>query len=209
MIQEILAKRSWRNPFANLSDTFRCLSERFFAASRHSQVATFLHVARDNPDRQKAWEFFCGDGAVSTFGNASYCNRATNGDIAHYLRVLDDAVFVVAPRGVGIDTCRLHETWLLGSVPIVVHDENLPLVRSIGLPAFVIENWRSAMTRSELFKRLQNFLNQDERAFTGVGWQMLFLAYWRDLVLRGAKRPFGSNEFGGVRYTEQWQYSEK
>ncbi|MBI4525296.1 MAG: hypothetical protein HY695_15955 [Deltaproteobacteria bacterium] len=90
-----------------------------------------------------------------------------------YLQHLIHYKFVVAPPGNGLDTHRVWEAMYLGVVPIVKRSVAMSSFETLGLPLWVIDDWRELETINDdgLDRKWQELHGHFDAP-------MLFMDYW-------------------------------
>jgi hypothetical protein len=102
---------------------------------------------------------------ANLFKSKPFCYHATRKPYAEYIREMKRAVFVLSPRGNGLDCHRHWEALWMGSIPIVEHSTLDPLFD--GLPVILVNNWHE-VTESflhEQYERIQQQTFELERMF--------------------------------------------
>jgi hypothetical protein len=110
---------------------------------------------------------------VNSITNANGIHMDTKQSHEVYLERVAKSVFVISPRGNGIDCHRIWECLYLGAVPIV---QKSSAFRNFNdLPILFIDNWET-ITGDFLVKQIPNFYKD--------GWNLnkLKLSYWRQLI---------------------------
>ncbi len=86
-----------------------------------------------------------------------------------FLQDVASSIFVIAPRGNGLDTHRLWEALYLGSIPVVKSSSLDPLYRD--LPVLIVKDW-TEVTEEFLQKQVQEFQTVPENL------ESLYIDYW-------------------------------
>ena len=90
-----------------------------------------------------------------------------------YLIDITKSIFVLCPRGNGIDTHRMWETLYMGSIPIVLYSD--AFASFIGLPILFINDWKEI---NEVFLR-EKIVEIKSRKWM---FDKLYLDYWIKLL---------------------------
>ncbi len=106
-------------------------------------------------------------------GRAPFCYRPIKKRFDHYLDDVAASKFVLAPRGVGLDTHRLWESLYLGAYPIVKTSPLDPLYE--GLPVVVVKNWTEI---TEAFLK-EKYEEMSQKSYT---YEKLKMRYWEQLI---------------------------
>lgn len=96
---------------------------------------------------------------------AAGCTWREPGDgVAEYVAKVRDSVYVLSPRGNGLDCHRTWEAIYLGAIPVVTRG-TLTSDLTDGLPVLVVDNWEAffAMSRAEQLETAE-ILNRRSRA---------------------------------------------
>ncbi len=107
------------------------------------------------------------------FNKASYCYFSSPKDFESYLKDMASSVFVLAPRGNGLDTHRVWEAIYLGSIAIVKTSSLDPLYKD--LPVVIVNDW-SEIDEGFL---LEKYLEMQNKGFS---LEKLDIKYWKDLI---------------------------
>ncbi len=107
------------------------------------------------------------------FSSAPYCRVTSSRNFRDYLLDLAQSQFVLSPRGNGLDSHRLWESLLMGSIPIV-KTSALDAVYD-GLPVLVVNQWEEITP--ELLQAKYTEISQ-----TTWAQERLFLPYWYALI---------------------------
>jgi hypothetical protein len=91
-----------------------------------------------------------------------------------FLKTIRNSMFVLCPRGYGIDTHRLWETLYMGSIPIVIRDPVFDEFHD--LPILFIDEW------TEL---TETFLRTEYTRIVNATWNLekLKFGYWEQLIV--------------------------
>lgn len=96
-----------------------------------------------------------------------------------YLKTLSNYKFVASPPGNGIDVHRTWEAMYLGVVPIVRHSVATAYFRRLGLPLWVVGEWRELKSVDE------TYLSQMYEQMMGrFNTPALFMPYWVERIAR-------------------------
>ena len=107
------------------------------------------------------------------FMKEEWCYRTMKKVFEGYLKDVTSSQFVIAPRGVGLDTYRLWEALYVGTIPIVKTSSLDSLYA--GLPVLVVKDWKLV---NEQFLREK----AAEFARTSFSLEKLEMAYWTRLI---------------------------
>jgi hypothetical protein len=112
---------------------------------------------------------------INLFKGKSFCFQGKNKKYPLFLTDLKASKFVFAPRGNGLDTHRLWESLLVGSIPIVKSSPLDSLYE--GLPVLVVQDWNEVT---------EEFLQQKE---IEIGQkphfpERLLIDYWLKLIVK-------------------------
>lgn len=90
-----------------------------------------------------------------------------------YLRLLNKYKFVASPPGNGIDCIRTWEALYLRTVPIVKNSINAELIKDLGLPIWVVNDYNelNKTSEDELREKYGNLMED-------VNWSYLSMDYW-------------------------------
>lgn len=91
-----------------------------------------------------------------------------------FLREIKNHIFVLCPRGNGLDTHRLWETLYMGSIPIVRKD--IAFAEFIDLPICFIDNWNEIT---------MEFLQKEKKRINSKTWNLdkLKIGYWINRII--------------------------
>jgi hypothetical protein len=95
--------------------------------------------------------------------------------LEEYLRKINNFLFVACPRGNGIDTHRVWETLLMGSIPIV---EKHSIYDNFDLPILQVESWVELLDK----KKLQPWIDKYESGELFQDISKLHMTYWKNLI---------------------------
>jgi hypothetical protein len=122
---------------------------------------------------QERWEVF------KLFSRAPFCFRTGKKPFHDYLIDMALSKFVLAPRGMGLDTYRLWEALYVGSIPIV-KTSSLDILYE-GLPVLIVSDWNDV---TEEFLE-QKYLEFAEKKFP---LEKLRFSYWKTLIKNEQKK---------------------
>ncbi|HBR70712.1 TPA: hypothetical protein DIC20_01355 [Candidatus Dependentiae bacterium] len=102
-----------------------------------------------------------------------YITWSTRKDFFSYLTDLSKSIFVLSPRGNGLDCHRTWEALLLGAIPIVKASSLDPIYHN--LPVVIVKNWE------ELSKE---FIEQklEELSHCAFSMEKIYFGYWKNLI---------------------------
>lgn len=102
-----------------------------------------------------------------------YCTCVTDRSFEEYLKDVAQSVFVLSPRGLGIDCFRTWEALLLGAIPIIKTSDLDPLFED--LPVLIINSW----TEVTLDFLLEKYQEIQQKPFNK---KKLYCQYWFDYI---------------------------
>jgi len=115
-------------------------------------------------ERQHIYNLFCDKEWISKTEIINTLEGRKN-----FLREIHNHVFVLCPRGNGIDTHRLWETLYMGSIPII--KKNIAYEDFYDLPICLVNEWEE-IDEEFLLKEQDRILNSD------LNIEKLFMNYW-------------------------------
>lgn len=88
-------------------------------------------------------------------------------------RVMTTYKFVASPPGHAIESCRTWEAMYLRTIPIVKDFVAMQYFASLGLPIWIVENWRELdnYTEESLSAKYEQFIKN-------ANWEALNMDYW-------------------------------
>ena len=121
-----------------------------------------------HPERLYVYDLFSKESYVTTIEPISSMEGRKK-----YLIDITKSIFVLCPRGNGIDTHRMWETLYMGSIPIVLYSD--AFASFIGLPILFINDWKEIN---------ENFLREKIVEIKSRKWffDKLYLDYWMKLL---------------------------
>lgn len=119
-------------------------------------------------ERQLCYDIFLGKPWV-TIGHSEKTMDARK----RFLSEIRNHLFVLCPRGNGIDTHRLWETLYMGSIPIVKRD--VAVQDFTDLPILFVDDWSDVT---------EDFLHTQYQRMRATTWNMkkLTFPYWKDMI---------------------------
>ena len=145
------------------------------ATAKPPSKLLFANFGSTHSSRKIVWEHFCGTHSRPPVPWATCVpksrlmqNNITGGNpqLVGYYKELADHMFVLAPRGNGLDTHRVWEAFHLGVVPIVASSALDPLYRSTGLPIMIVDDW-TQITKEVLVTAYKSFHGRLKRGLAG------------------------------------------
>lgn len=107
------------------------------------------------------------------FKDKPFCTTASGRTYPEYLKDLAQTLFVLSPRGNGLDCHRTWEALYMGAIPIVKHSASDSIYE--GLPVVLVDDW-TQVTEEFLQQTYQEILAQEHHL------DRLFLAYWLEKI---------------------------
>lgn len=153
-----LANRCW--PHGNIDIIKKCMQKQV----KRSVLLCATFVEPTHTSRQQIYAYF---------KKVSFCRFFDQKPWEKYLKDLNRSVFVLSPRGNGLDCHRTWEALYMGAIPIVPSTTINSLYD--GLPVVVVDNWQ---TISEHF--LKN--KREEFNVKSFKYEKLFANYWFNLI---------------------------
>jgi hypothetical protein len=95
-----------------------------------------------------------------------------------YLTRLQQSMFVLSPPGNGPDCIRTWEAMYLGVIPIVLRSPGIEYFAKLGLPLWVLEDWRELISQTRT-----SLARQYDRLYDKANLSALFLPYWKHKIL--------------------------
>ena len=142
------------------------ISENKFEENKN---LVLLNINRaTHPERLYVYDLFSKESYVTTIEPISSMEGRKK-----YLIDITKSIFVLCPRGNGIDTHRMWETLYMGSIPIVLYSD--AFASFIGLPILFINDWKEI---NEVFLR-EKIVEIKSRKWM---FDKLYLDYWMKLL---------------------------
>jgi hypothetical protein len=181
------------------------------------EVFVFFGRGKNKPHRTELHDAVCTHSTSRTLscdGDVSAAHPGTNYTEPHRVYTIASRYrYGLSPPGRGWDCYRTYEYLLLGIIPIVdrtLWNESYDLLD--GLPAIHVDGLRSDphnVTQQRIVTAIHEYLASDDyQRNSFVGWDRLFLGYWRREVLKDAGRlqemvwdEYGNGYYQGYRYT--------
>jgi len=104
------------------------------------------------------------------FSQKNYCFTSSRVSLSEYLHHIKSSVFILSPRGNGLDCFRTWEAMLMGSIPIVTTSFLDPLFED--LPVVIIDSWQN-INKELLLKKFNELKNKS------FSFEKLFMGYWQ------------------------------
>lgn len=101
------------------------------------------------------------------------------GMISHALHIkrLTEYRFVASPPGQSIESCRTWQGLYVKTVPIVKDTVALRYFASLGLPVWIVDDWK------ELENQTEASLNEKyHKLIQNARWEPLFMDFWIDMI---------------------------
>ncbi len=129
------------------------------------ETLLYINFKPDNhPERARALNYFA---------DKSFCSIDKPCSSQEFLERVSRAKYVLCPQGNGLDTHRVWETLLLGSIPILKHNELDPLYSD--LPILFVNDW-SEVSEELLQRRYAELKNGS------YNFEKLMADYWLKLI---------------------------
>ncbi|OJI09289.1 MAG: hypothetical protein COV08_01680 [Candidatus Vogelbacteria bacterium CG10_big_fil_rev_8_21_14_0_10_49_38] len=103
-------------------------------------------------------------------------------DRYRYLRTVRNYKFIAAPDGNGNDDPRRWQAMYVGVVPIVTRTASMEYFKSLGLPLYIIDDWRELARLEE--KDLERIYDELK---DGFGRAELYADFWVDKIKQNDK----------------------
>jgi len=103
-------------------------------------------------------------------------------DRYRYLRTVMNYKFIAAPDGNGNDDPRRWQAMYVGVVPIVTRTASMEYFKNLGLPMYIIDDWRELTKLEE--KDLERIYNELK---DGFGRAELYADFWVDKIKKNDK----------------------
>jgi len=108
-----------------------------------------------------------------TFINEPFCFHSSPKPFSKYLEDLTKSIFVVSPRGNGLDCHRTWEALLMGAIPIVISSSLDPMFED--LPVLIVNDWNEItlpMLEAKYLEFQTTTFNNEKK----------YLDYWLKLI---------------------------
>lgn len=214
-IERILAARNYTNPFEMRSR--KCYSE--FKADDGIDTLTSFNIESNPDERSLAWKLLCGSkpnkeeqkGYSRHPDEAPFakCNYGKADGLVRLLKEMDEVIFALSPKGMGIDCHRPWELLALGVIPVMVRYAPFDELFD-NLPVLMLDEWN--MTSEEFRTKQKSYLELSQfQNARFVGYEKLFGEYWRRRVLEaGGRNPDTMQDpITGEKFHLLWRYWEK
>lgn len=129
-----------------------------------------FQIETNSSERQKVYNLF---------HHKSYCYSSPRVEMKEYFRDLKRSIFVLSPRGNGLDCFRTWESIYLGAIPIVRTSKLDPLFK--GLPVVIVKNWENI--NAKFLER--KFAEIESKAYS---LKKLYIFYWKNLIKKILKK---------------------
>lgn len=116
------------------------------------------------------------------FRSAPFCKRTGSLEPKSFLLDLAESMFVLSPRGNGLDTHRTWETLLMGAIPIVRTSALDPMFDE--LPVLIIQDWNE-ITLEFLESKWEEMKSKK------YNMEKLYAEYWLNLI--SSYKPTSAN----------------
>lgn len=107
------------------------------------------------------------------FRNKDYCQEIKCKSFENYLNDLKNSIFVLSPKGNGLDCHRTWETLLAGAIP-VVKSSVLDKIYE-GLPVMIVNDWKTVK-----FEDFEIYLKSLKRK--KINLEKIYFEYWKKLI---------------------------
>ena len=107
------------------------------------------------------------------FKNQSYIYWSPHKPLFEYLKDISNSVFVLSPRGRGLDCHRTWEALLLGAYPVIKTSASDEMYKD--LPVVILNDWNE-LTKELLEQKLEEFKNRTFKM------EKCYFNYWRNLI---------------------------
>jgi hypothetical protein len=137
--------------------------------SRKNRILFLFNIGTNPGERKLAWEYFSAHPLMDTF--ASMISSTL------YLKELIKYKFVASPPGNSIESNRTWEALYVKTVPIVKDDVPYRYLVSLGLPLWIVKDWKELgpYSDSDLSKKYEELMkNADYKA--------LHMDFWINLI---------------------------
>lgn len=127
----------------------------------HDKIYLFFGVGSNRGHREPLWQYL---------SQKSFCEKpGYTKDLAAYLSILKRYLFVISPRGNGLDCHRTWEALIMGAIPICEDSTLNPLYKN--LPVICIDDWKNL----SLEWLHQKYKELSQRSFK---MEKLYADYW-------------------------------
>lgn len=154
-----LANKIWDHGNTTLLDKFIPFSLRI----KNKRIFAYVNFAISTcpNERNACWQYFAKQNFATMIAKPI--------SFPKYLEDLSTTVFVISPRGNGLDCHRTWEALLMGCYPVVKHSTLDPLYEE--LPVVIVNDWQEASFE---------FLQKKSIEFSSKTWSRdkLYAPYW-------------------------------
>jgi hypothetical protein len=124
----------------------------------------YINIGKTHPERLQV---------LNSFNGKNYCNFSNPKSINEYLNDLTDSIFVISPRGNGLDCHRTWEALLAGCIPVVKSSCLDKIYKN--LPVMIIDDWEK-LTYDDFISYLNNYKKKI------INYNKIKFNYWQDLI---------------------------
>lgn len=143
---------------------YKCFLTKKIKSFNERKNFIYINIGKTHPERLQVLNFFNGK---------NYCNFSNPKSINEYLNDLENSIFVISPRGNGLDCHRTWEALLAGAIP-VVKSTCLDKIYE-NLPVMIIDNWEKLN-----YDDFINYLNSYEKKI--INFNKIKFNYWQNLI---------------------------
>lgn len=130
------------------------------------QIILYLNISiwTCHSERSRVYNMFC---------NVPYCYSSPRKGYVDFLKDLSESMFVLCPRGNGLDCHRVWESLYMGAIPIVKSSAMDAAFEE--LPVLIINNW-SEITEEFLLKKYEEMSQKTYKM------QRIYMLYWKSYI---------------------------
>lgn len=161
------------NGITSVLDKLRRQIEKY-PPKRKNKVFFFFSLSTNPKERGPAKEQFlkhpCMDTAIGMISPRLH------------LKTLAMYKFVASPPGNAIESCRTWEALYVKTIPIVKDFVAMKYFASLGLPIWVVHDWKELDTYDE-----EGFAKKYDELMENANWEPLFMDYWKKRIFEDQK----------------------
>lgn len=135
-----------------------------YKAIKNKEIFIYMNLADTHQERSAVKKIFI---------DQNYCKQVNCKPFEEYLIDLDNSVFVLSPRGNGLDCHRTWEVLLAGSIPVVKTSVLDKIYEN--LPVMIVKDWKNIS-----IKDFNNYLTNLHTK--KINLDKIYFEYWKELI---------------------------
>lgn len=144
---------------------YRTFLEKSNYDLQHRKIYLYMNLADTHEERLTVKKIF---------KNKNYCQEVKSKSFENYMKDLKNSMFVLSPRGNGLDCHRTWEALLAGAIPVVKSSVLDKIYED--LPVMIVDDWKTVK-----FQDFKNYLKSLNKKI--INLEKIYFEYWKNLII--------------------------